>query len=71
MINMDDDQLNMNIRKYLKKVGITSQREIEASVRDAIAGGRIKGDEVLKVNVTLSVDEIDLAVNIDGDIKLV
>ena len=71
MTDMDDDQLNMNIRKYLKKVGITSQREIEASVRGALAKGRIKGDETLKVNVTLSVDEIDLTVNIDGDIKLV
>jgi len=67
---MDDDTLNMNIRKYLKKVGITSQREIEASVRSALADGRIKGDETLKATVTLSVGEIDLRVNIDGDIKL-
>jgi hypothetical protein len=67
---MDDDTLNMNIRKYLKKVGITSQREIETSVRSALADGRIKGDETLKATVTLSVGEIDLRVNIDGDIKL-
>ena len=67
---MDDEQLNMNIRKYLKKVGVNSQREIENAVRDALANGRINGDESLAVSVTLSVREIDLNVNIDGDINL-
>jgi ribosomal protein L1 len=67
---MDDEQLNMNIRKYLKKVGVNSQREIENAVRNAIANGRINGDETLAVSVTLSVREIDLNVNIDGDINL-
>jgi len=67
---MDDEQLNMNIRKYLKKVGVNSQREIENAVRNALANGRINGDETLAVSVTLSVREIDLNVNIDGDINL-
>ena len=67
---MDDEQLNMNIRKYLKKVGVNSQREIENAVRNALANGRINGDESLAVAVTLSVREIDLNVNIDGDINL-
>ena len=67
---MDDEQLNMNIRKYLKKVGVNSQREIENAVRNALANGRINGDEVLAVSVTHSVREIDLNVNIDGDINL-
>jgi hypothetical protein len=68
--NMDDEQLNMNIRKYLKKVGVNSQREIEDAVRDALANGRINGDEALAVSVTLSVKEIDLSVDIDGEISL-
>ena len=68
--NMDDEQLNMNIRKYLKKVGVNSQREIENAVRDALANGRINGDEALAVSVTLSVKEIDLSVDIDGEINL-
>ncbi len=63
---MDDEQLNMNIRKYLKKVGVNSQREIENAVRDALANGRINGDEALAVSVTL----IDLSVDIDGEINL-
>jgi len=67
---MDDEQLNMNIRKYLKKVGVNSQREIENAVRDALANGRINGDETLAVSVTLSVREIDLNVDIDGEINL-
>ena len=68
---MNDDQLNMNIRKYLKKVGVTSQREIESAIRNALADGRIQGDETLPVKVTLSVSEIDLSIDIDGDIDLV
>ena len=67
---MDDEQLNMNIRKYLKKVGVNSQREIENAVRDALANGRINGDEALAVSVTLSVKEIDLSVDIAGEINL-
>ena len=67
---MDDEQLNMNILKYLKKVGVNSQREIENAVRDALANGRINGDEALAVSVTLSVKEIDLSVDIDGEINL-
>jgi len=67
---MDDEQLNMNIRKYLKKVGVNSQREIENAVRNALADGRINGDETLAVSVTLSVREIDLNVDIDGEINL-
>jgi hypothetical protein len=67
---MDDEQLNMNIRKYLKKVGVNSQREIENAVRNALANGRINGDEVLAVSVTLSVKEIGLNVDIDGEINL-
>ena len=67
---MDDEQLNMNIRKYLKKVGVNSQREIENAVRNALADGRINGDETLAVSVTLSVREIDLNVDIYGEINL-
>ena len=67
---MDDEQLNMNIRKYLKKVGVNSQREIENAVRDALANGHINGDEALAVSVTLSIKEIDLSVDIDGEINL-
>ena len=67
---MDDDQFNMNIRKYLKKVGITSQREIENAVRAALDKGDIKGDENLGVKVTLAIGTLNLSVDIDGEIGL-
>lgn len=67
---MDEDVFNMSIRKFLKKVGVTSQREIETAVRDAVASGKISGDEALKAKVTLSIDKVDLAVTIDGDVAL-
>tara|TARA_B110000438_G_C15365949_1_gene458438 strand:+ start:162 stop:368 length:207 start_codon:yes stop_codon:yes gene_type:complete len=67
---MDDDQFNINIRKYLKKVGITSQREIENAVRSAIDNKSIAGDENLEVKVTLSIDALNLSVDIDGEINL-
>ena len=67
---MNEDQFNMNIRQYLKKVGITSQREIEAAVRNALDDGTIKGTETLDVRINLSVEALGLDVGIDGKIAL-
>lgn len=67
---MNDDQFNMEVRKFLKKVGVTSQREIERAVQDAVSAGRLKGDETLKARMTLSIEGIGLALDIDGDISL-
>jgi len=67
---MNEDVLNMSVRKFLKKVGVTSQREIEDAVRAAVAGGRLKGSEALPAKVRLTVGGIDLAVEIDGAIEL-
>jgi ribosomal protein L1 len=52
---MDEDALNMSVRKYLKKLGVTSQREIETAVRERVADGRLRGDESLDVTATVSV----------------
>ena len=67
---MNEDTFNLQIRKFLKKVGITSQREIEKAVRAAIAEGRIAGDEKLDARVTLSLPALGLDVSIDDDIAL-
>ena len=67
---MDEELFNIEIRKFLKKVGITSQREIEGAVRAAIASGGISGTETLKVRITLEVGELDLSLSIDGEIRL-
>ena len=67
---MDEEVFNLELRKFLKNLGVTSQREIEKAVRDAIDEGKLKGDESLKASVTLRVEGIDLTVNIDGNIRL-
>ena len=67
---MDEDVLNMSVRKFLKKVGVTSQREIEDAVRRSVANGRLKGNETLSAKVTLTVSGVDLSVEIDGSIEL-
>jgi hypothetical protein len=67
---MNEDVLNTNIRKFLKVVGVTSQREIEKAVRAAIGDGRIKGNDGLAAKVTLTVSEIDLTHSVDGRIEL-
>ncbi len=67
---MNEDQFNMEIRKFLKKVGVTSQREIERAVQEGIASGQLQGNETLKARVTLSIAGLGLAHDIDGDISL-
>jgi hypothetical protein len=67
---MNEDAFNMALRKFLKHVGVTSQREIEQAVRAAIADGRLKGDETLSARVVLTVDGIELEHEIKSDIAL-
>ena len=67
---MNEEALNVSIRKFLKKVGITSQREIEQAVRSAIASGKLKGNEALPAKVNLSVDGVALGIEIEGAIEL-
>jgi hypothetical protein len=67
---MNEDVLNVSVRKFLKKVGITSQREIEQAVRAAVSGGKLKGNEALPAKVVLTVDGIRLSVEIEGAIEL-
>ena len=69
-IKMDEDQFNINVRKYLKKVGITSQRKIENAVREALDAGSLNGDENLDVKVTLSSSSLKLRVEINDEISL-
>lgn len=67
---MNEDAFNMALRKFLKQVGVTSQREIEQAVRAAVADGRLKGDETLPAKVVLTVGGIDLVHEITSDIGL-
>ena len=67
---MNEEAFNVSMRKFLKKVGITSQREIEAAVRAALANGKLEGHEALPAKVILTVGAVALAVEIDGAIEL-
>jgi len=67
---MNEDALNVSVRKFLKKVGVTSQREIEQAVRAAVAGGRVKGNETLPAKATLTVGGIGLSIEIEGAVEL-
>jgi ribosomal protein L1 len=67
---MNEDVFNMSLRKFLKKVGVTSQREIEKAVRAAVDEGRLSGKEKLNVVVSLKVEGLKLAEQIEGRIEL-
>ena len=63
---MNEDVFNTSLRGFLKKVGITSQREIEKAVRDAVAGGRLEGHEKLPAKVVLTIGGVSLSHEITG-----
>jgi len=67
---MDQETFNLSIRKFLKMVGVSSQREIEQAVQKALEGKRLKGDETLAAKVTLEIPSIGVKVPFDGEIKL-
>lgn len=67
---MNEDSFNMSVRKLLKTVGVTSQREIETAVRAAVSAGKLKGNEHLGAKVTLEIGELGLRYEIDGKIEL-
>ena len=67
---MNEDRFNMDVRKFLKVVGVTSQREIEKAVRDALAKGAIKDSALLTAQIKLSLPEIGLEHIVEGEIGL-
>jgi hypothetical protein len=67
---MDDEVFNLSLRKFLKMVGVSSQREIEQAVAKAIQEGAIAGTETLPATMTLEIQGLKLRVTFDGDVKL-
>ena len=67
---MNQDAFNMSIRKFLKHVGVHSQREIEAAVQRGLAAGKLKGNEKMHATMTLRVAGVDLEVTFEDDITL-
>ena len=67
---MNDEALNMSIRKFLKTVGVNSQLAIEKAVRQALADGRLKGNESLPAEMTLVVGRLSVSVKFEGELRL-
>ena len=67
---MNEEVLNMQIRKFLKKVGIQSQREIEQAIRRSIENNSLTGIDKLEASVLLEVPEVGIKVSIESEIKL-
>ena len=67
---MNEEILNIQIRKFLKKVGVQSQREIEQAVRSSIENNSLAGKDKLEASVLLEVPEVGIKVSIESEIKL-
>ena len=67
---MNEDAVNMSVRKFLKKFGVQTQREIERAIRDAVREGRLSGDEKLEVRARVTLAEVGLDLTVDGTIEL-
>lgn len=67
---MDEEAFNLSIRKFLKMVGVSSQREIEHAVQRALAARALNGDESLPAVMILEIPALGLRVNFDGEIRL-
>jgi hypothetical protein len=67
---MDEEAFNMSVRKFLKQLGITAQREIELGVRERIDEGKLSGDERLGARATVVLDGLEREIVVEGEIAL-
>lgn len=67
---MDEEVFNMSVRKFLKKLGVTAQREIELAVREQVKAGELRGDETLEATATITVRGVSEDVVVTGTIAL-
>ncbi|HZN98744.1 MAG TPA: DUF6494 family protein [Gemmatimonadales bacterium] len=67
---MDEEAFNLDIRKFLKRFGVTAQREIEKAVDEALKRGALRGNEVLQVRATLTIPSVLPELRVEGEIGL-
>jgi len=67
---VDEEVFSLSVRKFLKTLGITAQREIELAVREQLEGGELRGDETLDARATVTVSGISRDVEVTGKISL-
>jgi hypothetical protein len=68
---VDEEVFNMSVRKFLKQLGVTAQREIELAVREQLEVGELQGVETLDATATVSVTGLSRDVVVTGQISLV
>ena len=67
---MNEEHFNLGVRKFLKRFGVTAQREMEKAVDDALRTGKLTGSETLKARATLRIDGLPMQMTIDEEIPL-
>jgi hypothetical protein len=67
---VDEEVFNMSVRRYLKKLGVTAQREIELAVREQLDSGDLQGEETLNATATITVTGLARDVVVTGQISL-
>ncbi|MFZ5512543.1 MAG: DUF6494 family protein [Pseudomonadota bacterium] len=67
---MNEEVLNLSIRKFLKNVGVNSQRAIEQAIAEARQKGALAGNEMFPVRMTLEVPALQLSVRFEGELEL-
>jgi Family of unknown function (DUF6494) len=68
--SVDEDTFNMSVRRFLKELGVTAQREIEVAVREQLDAGQLRGDERLEATATITVHGLERDVLVTGTIAL-
>lgn len=67
---MDEEVFNLSVRRFLKTLGVTAQREIELGVRERLDSGELQGGETLPARATVTVQGVEREIVIEGEIKL-
>ena len=67
---MDEEAFNLSVRRFLKKLGVTSQREIELGVRERLDDGALSGDETLEARAVVTVEGLEREIVVTGEIAL-
>ena len=67
---MDEEAFNLSVRRFLKKLGVTSQREIELGVRELLDAGKLSGSETLEARAVVTVEDLEREIVVTGEIAL-
>jgi len=67
---MNEEQFNLDLRKFLKRFGISAQREIEEAVRKRLADGSLAGAETITARARLQIEGTEVDMLIEEELHL-